>query len=624
MSYSNTIKSKLTALVLILSLILLIVPASTVKTDAANLSMSVSVTYSSAYTGGTASLKVTAKGGTSPYTYKFIYKIGTGSWVTIKNYSSSNSASFKFPKAGTYTIRSYVKDKKNTSLYCDLKKTVSAVETPLKNNSVISASKINAGSSVKITAKASGGTSPYTYQYSYKEANGSWVTAKAYSSTASYNLKLSNAGYYTVRCRVKDKKNKTVDKTFSVTVTNKTGKTLTNSSSVSASKINYTSNLKITGKASGKASGGTAPYTYSYSYKAENGSWVTVSSNTKTSSSSFKLSSPGVYSVRCVVKDYTGATKSKVMTVTSYKNTGSALSNTSKLNISTSTLVEKGSTVKMQGSASGGTQPYQYAYYYKLNSGSFVTAKAYSATASYALKLSSTGKYTLRIAVKDNTGKVINKDYTVEVIDNTATSVTTETLTYGFSKTLTADDAGSGATYAFYYKKSSDANWQCISAYSTNKTASVRPRDLVSYTARIYTKKNNNVTYKDIIIKPEIPAAMNQELTIINNYRTKAGIGKLTLDNELCFAAGVRAEEMASKFSHTRPDGRSCFTVLDDYSIRCKGTVGENIASGYNTPTDVMEGWMNSDGHRANILNSDYTKVGLSVNGRYWVQVFSN
>lgn len=525
MSYSNTIKSKLTALVLILSLILLIVPASTVKTDAANLSMSVSVTYSSAYTGGTVSLKVTAKGGTSPYTYKFIYKIGTGSWVTIKNYSSSNSASFKFPKAGTYTIRSYVKDKKNTSLYCDLKKTVSAVETPLKNNSVISASKINAGSSVKITAKASGGTSPYTYQYSYKEANGSWVT---------------------------------------------------------------------------------------------------VSSNTKTSSSSFKLSSPGVYSVRCVVKDYTGATKSKVMTVTSYKNTGSALSNTSKLNISTSTLVEKGSTVKMQGSASGGTQPYQYAYYYKLNSGSFVTAKAYSATASYALKLSSTGKYTLRIAVKDNTGKVINKDYTVEVIDNTATSVTTETLTYGFSKTLTADDAGSGATYAFYYKKSSDANWQCISAYSTNKTASVRPRDLVSYTARIYTKKNNNVTYKDIIIKPEIPAAMNQELTIINNYRTKAGIGKLTLDNELCFAAGVRAEEMASKFSHTRPDGRSCFTVLDDYSIRCKGTVGENIASGYNTPTDVMEGWMNSDGHRANILNSDYTKVGLSVNGRYWVQVFSN
>ena len=79
-------------------------------------------------------------------------------------------------------------------------------------------------------------------------------------------------------------------------------------------------------------------------------------------------------------------------------------------------------------------------------------------------------------------------------------------------------------------------------------------------------------------------------------------------------------------FSHTRPDGRSCFTALTDLGISYGGA-GENIAYGQSSPEEVMTAWMNSSGHRANILNSSFTKLGVGVyksgNTIYWVQLFT-
>jgi uncharacterized protein YkwD len=76
-------------------------------------------------------------------------------------------------------------------------------------------------------------------------------------------------------------------------------------------------------------------------------------------------------------------------------------------------------------------------------------------------------------------------------------------------------------------------------------------------------------------------------------------------------AAAIRAKECATLFDHTRPDGTKWYTVLDGISYR---TAGENIAwgtSGYLTPQMVVEGWMKSDGHRANILKADFTNLGV-------------
>lgn len=115
---------------------------------------------------------------------------------------------------------------------------------------------------------------------------------------------------------------------------------------------------------------------------------------------------------------------------------------------------------------------------------------------------------------------------------------------------------------------------------------------------------------------------------LVNSERRAAGKSALTLDSKLCEAAEIRAKEIADYFSHTRPDGSACFTVLDELGIRY-GAAGENIAAGQRSPQEVMGDWMNSSGHKQNILSGNYSKIGVGLYkskdgfGYYWVQIFS-
>ena len=114
---------------------------------------------------------------------------------------------------------------------------------------------------------------------------------------------------------------------------------------------------------------------------------------------------------------------------------------------------------------------------------------------------------------------------------------------------------------------------------------------------------------------------------ITNNYRSLVGVSSLTLDSSLVEAASIRAKELSDSFSHTRPNGSSCFTVLSELGISY-GTAGENIAAGYSSSQSVMEGWRSSSGHYQNIISSKFKKIGIGVNivnnQYYWVQIFSN
>ena len=117
----------------------------------------------------------------------------------------------------------------------------------------------------------------------------------------------------------------------------------------------------------------------------------------------------------------------------------------------------------------------------------------------------------------------------------------------------------------------------------------------------------------------------SEVLTILNRERTKAGLEPLKGNDTLNEVAKLRAKEITEKFSHTRPDGSDCFTAINGFDLNYK-MLGENIAYGYQNPTDVMDGWMNSPGHRENILKEDYDSVGIACynyNGvLYWVQFF--
>lgn len=121
-----------------------------------------------------------------------------------------------------------------------------------------------------------------------------------------------------------------------------------------------------------------------------------------------------------------------------------------------------------------------------------------------------------------------------------------------------------------------------------------------------------------------------QVVAIMNQERANAGVGGISQNASLDAVAQIRAQEIAQSFSHTRPNGSSCFTVLNENGI-VYSTAGENIAAGYGDPASVMSGWMNSEGHRANILNGSFGQVGIgyytdpnSGYGTYWVQIFTN
>lgn len=112
---------------------------------------------------------------------------------------------------------------------------------------------------------------------------------------------------------------------------------------------------------------------------------------------------------------------------------------------------------------------------------------------------------------------------------------------------------------------------------------------------------------------------------LVNEERAKAGLNPVTLDAAASSAAQIRAKEIVSSFSHTRPNGSSFSTALKEQGVSYR-SAGENIAYGQRTPEQVMEGWMNSSGHRANILNKSFTHIGVGYhqeNGvNYWTQLF--
>lgn len=111
-------------------------------------------------------------------------------------------------------------------------------------------------------------------------------------------------------------------------------------------------------------------------------------------------------------------------------------------------------------------------------------------------------------------------------------------------------------------------------------------------------------------------------LSLVNDERAAYGLKPLTMTQELTNGAMIRAAETAVSFSHTRPNGEQCFTAFE-----WKYYAGENIAAGQRSPKAVVNAWMNSSGHRANILSANFTTIGVGCfeyNGRlYWAQAFS-
>ncbi len=618
--------SKGLAFVLALLLVFnsIVIPSTYLKADAASLQIGISYRYSDNRVGNSATVTLSGAGGTKPYQYKLMYRVGNGSWITKQNFASNSKIIVPFNSAGTYTIRAYIKDKNNAQTYSQRQFSVLPKYTPLANNSTINKTVFNTGEYTTVTGKASGGNTPYKYSFYQTAFEGKRTLVQAYSSNATFSKKLP-AGYYNIEALVKDADGNVKTKSFNITVKSNTGRVLSNISTMSSSKVDVNKSVSIMGK----ATGGVMPYEYSYAYSFDNGStWTTISSYSRSAVKNVVLNKTGTYKIRTKVKDQTGKEAVKYLTIVSRKNTGKPLGNpTLLMDIGTSDLVDVGAKTKLTVKCDGGYLPYQYAFYYQLNTGSWRQIQGYSDKTTAEMKFPSGGNYTIRVSVKDSDGKVISSTKKVTAITTKSYSGLNKgnfTVDYGFSTDITAEDKGSGSSYAFYYKKVSGNVWTKLQDYKANRTVSFRPRYNEEYIVLVYTKRNNVNFTSTFSVKPVISDKIYKIVDLVNEERQKANLKKLEIDERLVFVAGVRAEELKQYNGHVRPDGRNWDTVLDDYSLYDIQKQFENTSRAYVIPELVVKYWMKSkEGHRENILNPSVDKCGANVCGKYWEMIYA-
>ena len=124
---------------------------------------------------------------------------------------------------------------------------------------------------------------------------------------------------------------------------------------------------------------------------------------------------------------------------------------------------------------------------------------------------------------------------------------------------------------------------------------------------------------------PGVLAYEQEVVRLVNAERASYGLPALSIRADLCQYARVKSQDMhdSGYFSHTSPNYGSPFDMMQSFGITYSHA-GENIAMGYSTPEAVVSAWMNSEGHRANILSASYTELGVGyvADGGYWTQWF--
>lgn len=164
-----------------------------------------------------------------------------------------------------------------------------------------------------------------------------------------------------------------------------------------------------------------------------------------------------------------------------------------------------------------------------------------------------------------------------------------------------------------------NSNCGASTTNKTNNTTTTKPTTSKPSTTPTTSKPATNGDYS---------AFQKKVVELVNIERAKNGLKPLTMNAEVNKTATLKSQDMAklNYFSHTSPTYGSPFDMMKKYGISYR-TAGENIAMGQTSPEQVMQGWMNSSGHRANILKSSFTQIGVGVaknsNGQlYWTQQF--
>ena len=166
-----------------------------------------------------------------------------------------------------------------------------------------------------------------------------------------------------------------------------------------------------------------------------------------------------------------------------------------------------------------------------------------------------------------------------------------------------------------------DTMWKLAVKYEVGTGEIIAANPQVSNPDLIYPGQLLNI--------PQVPDTVlsyeSEVIRLVNEIRTENGLKPLTANWELSRIARYKSEDMANNcyFSHTSPTYGTPFQMIRSFGLTYR-SAGENIAYGQRTPAAVVDAWMNSNGHRANILNPAFTQIGVGycAGGNYWTQMF--
>ena len=238
-------------------------------------------------------------------------------------------------------------------------------------------------------------------------------------------------------------------------------------------------------------------------------------------------------------------------------------------------------------------------------------------TASVCLAASDT--YTVRSG--DTLYKIASRyDVTLQEILDANPSITNAALIY-VGQTITIPST----KLVDYTVQRGDTMWAIAKRFEISYSELLKANPNITDPSRIYVGQTVMIPDSQSLASHE-----QEVLTIVNKERALRGLSPLTLDSELSRIARIKSQDMIDNkyFSHISPTYGSPFEMMESFGLRFSAA-GENIAYGQKTAAEVMETWMNSAGHRANILSDAYTHIGIGVakmyNGTlYWTQMFMN
>ncbi len=449
----------------------------------------------------------------------------------------------------------------------------------LNSSSVFSVSasvtpaKVILGSSATINASTAGAVDPVKYTYEYAEAgSSSWKTISSSTTSSTCQFKPAEAKSYNVRVTAVDGAGRKASQTASVQAESKMVCQL------SLSKDSYALGEKIV--MSVTQEGGSSP-TYAFMVKLPSStSWTTLQDFSSVSYYNYVPQNPGEYTVMVKYKSVSGQSGELYKT---FKVTGTALANTSSIS---ATSLYLGKSITLKGAATGGSGSYQYAYYYKKSTDtSWTTLQAYSTKNSVAFSPKTDGSYTVSIKVKDSTGKILDKTFTVSCTQAFTNTSTLSASKIDLGQTLTVNVSSNSTntcTYAVWYHTKGTTGWSLVQDYSSNAKINITPTKSGDFEVcvRVKDSKGNiGLKYLSFSVNPKLKNTSKLSASSVSPNTS------LTVS---CSASGGTGTY--TYLVRYRKSGTSSWTVKQNYSSNASVSLAISATGTYDVNICVRDG----------------------------------